>query len=156
MPSHFDTRESRTPEARAADIAAVLPAQIARAKALPGYADSLSGVDPEGTRSLADLAALPVLRKSALVEMQKGKGANHSSEFEGGRFAKEISAEKYEALHKSILSGFISNIAQKKEKNFYRAARGREVMIFPGSGLFDKAKNFVFRFEWMSKRKARY
>ncbi len=64
--------------------------------------------------------------------------AKQSGNSEGG-----ISTDRYAALHKSILSGFLSNIAQQKEKNFFRAARGREVMIFPGSGLFNKAKHWV-------------
>lgn len=42
----------------------------------------------------------------------------------------------YPAVHKSILSGFLSHIALKKEKVYYRATRNRELMIFPGSGLF--------------------
>jgi len=42
----------------------------------------------------------------------------------------------FPAIHKSILSGFLSHIALKKEKYYYRAARNRELMIFPGSGLF--------------------
>ena len=46
--------------------------------------------------------------------------------------------QHYIDIHKSILSGFLSNIAQKKEKHYFKAAREREVMIFPGSGLFDK------------------
>ncbi|MCK5193709.1 MAG: ATP-dependent RNA helicase HrpA, partial [Desulfobulbaceae bacterium] len=37
------------------------------------------------------------------------------------------------AIHKSILSGFLSNIAVKKEKNIFQATKGKEVMIFPGS-----------------------
>jgi len=49
----------------------------------------------------------------------------------------------FEAIHKSVLSGFLSNIAQKKDNNIYRATKGREVMIFPGSGLFNKAKNWI-------------
>ncbi|MEN8246942.1 MAG: ATP-dependent RNA helicase HrpA [Thermodesulfobacteriota bacterium] len=44
--------------------------------------------------------------------------------------------EGYAAIHKSILSGFLSNIAQQKEKQFFKGAREREVMVFPGSGLF--------------------
>ena len=44
---------------------------------------------------------------------------------------------RYQAIHKSILSGFLSNIAQRKEKMFYQATKGREAMIFPGSGLFE-------------------
>ncbi|MDF1594177.1 MAG: ATP-dependent RNA helicase HrpA [Desulfobacterales bacterium] len=49
----------------------------------------------------------------------------------------------YRAVHRSVLSGFLSNIAVKKEKNVFRAAKGREVMIFPGSALFNKAGNWV-------------
>jgi ATP-dependent helicase HrpA len=45
---------------------------------------------------------------------------------------------RYATIHRSILSGFLSNIAAKKEKNVYTAARGREVMVFPGSTLFNK------------------
>ena len=60
-----------------------------------------------------------------------------------GQFGDSVSDEKYAAIHKSVLSGFLSNIARQKEKNFFRAARGREVMIFPGSGLFDKTKTWI-------------
>jgi ATP-dependent helicase HrpA len=49
----------------------------------------------------------------------------------------------YQRIHKSILSGFLSNIAEKKEKNFFRATKSREVMVFPGSGLFDKAGKWI-------------
>jgi ATP-dependent helicase HrpA len=45
---------------------------------------------------------------------------------------------RYEAIHRSVLTGCLSNIAQKKEKNIFLAARGREVMVFPGSTLFNK------------------
>ena len=49
----------------------------------------------------------------------------------------------YQSIHKSILSGYLSNIAEKKEKNFFRATQNREVMIFPGSGLFDRAGHWM-------------
>ncbi|KAF0676595.1 phenylacetate--CoA ligase family protein [Profundibacterium mesophilum] len=70
----FDALERRTPRAREAALAEALPAQIARAAALPGYASSLSGIAPERITTRAALAALPVLRKSALTEAQ-GPGA---------------------------------------------------------------------------------
>jgi ATP-dependent helicase HrpA len=50
---------------------------------------------------------------------------------------------EFEKIHKSILSGYLSNIAEKKEKNFFRATQNREVMIFPGSGLFDRAGRWI-------------
>ncbi|MBF0118496.1 MAG: ATP-dependent RNA helicase HrpA [Desulfobacterales bacterium] len=49
----------------------------------------------------------------------------------------------YASIHKSILSGFLSNISVKKEKNTFLAAKGKEVMIFPGSYLFNKAGDWI-------------
>ncbi len=49
----------------------------------------------------------------------------------------------YEKLHKAVLSGFLSNIAVKKEKNMYTAAKGKEIMLFPGSGLFNRGGNWI-------------
>jgi ATP-dependent helicase HrpA len=46
--------------------------------------------------------------------------------------------ERYAGIHRSLLSGFLSNIALKKEKNIYLSSRGREAMIFPGSTLFNR------------------
>jgi len=77
---------------------------------------------------------------SGETKSEKGKGR---AGLDVGQFEDRISVEKYAAIHKSVLSGFLSNIARQKEKNFFRAARGREVMIFPGSGLFDKTKPWI-------------
>ncbi|MBN1613817.1 MAG: ATP-dependent RNA helicase HrpA [Deltaproteobacteria bacterium] len=52
-------------------------------------------------------------------------------------------AKLYSGIHRSILSGYLSNIAVKKERNIYQAAKGREVMIFPGSGLFNKGAKWI-------------
>ena len=54
-----------------------------------------------------------------------------------------ISKALYDSIHRSILSGYLSNIAVLKEKNFYSAAKGREVMVFPGSTLFGKSRPWV-------------
>ena len=54
---------------------------------------------------------------------------------------------RYTAIHKSALSGFLSNIAFQKEKNFFNAAKGREVMVFPGSGLFDRPGRWIMAIE---------
>jgi ATP-dependent RNA helicase HrpA len=55
----------------------------------------------------------------------------------------EMTPALYAAAHRSILSGFLSNIAAHKEKNMYQAAKGREVMIFPGSTLFNKPRPWI-------------
>jgi phenylacetate-CoA ligase len=68
--THYDVLETRPPEARAADLARALPAQIARAQGTPGLGPLLSGVDAAAVTSAEALTALPVLRKSTLTEAQ--------------------------------------------------------------------------------------
>ena len=55
--------------------------------------------------------------------------------------------DRYAAIHQSILSGYLSNIAIKKDKNMYQAARGREAMLFPGSTLFNKGPDWIVAVE---------
>lgn len=58
--------------------------------------------------------------------------------------AKDIALDPvYGAIHRAVLSGFISNVAVKKEKYFFRATRDREAMIFPGSALFKNPGNWI-------------
>ncbi len=66
----FDDLETRSADARAADVSRQLPAQIARAQALTGYGGTLQGVDPQTINDMASLASLPVLRKSELGKAQ--------------------------------------------------------------------------------------
>ncbi len=70
MMTYFDALETRSDDQRASDLANELPVQVARAKALSGYSESLRDVDPEGITSIDALATLPVLRKSDLVGRQ--------------------------------------------------------------------------------------
>jgi ATP-dependent helicase HrpA len=44
----------------------------------------------------------------------------------------------YAAIHRSILAGLLTHVAQRREKNIYCATGDREVMVFPGSNLFQK------------------
>ena len=55
----------------------------------------------------------------------------------------EIDQTTSDKIHRCILSGYLSNIAQKKEKNFYTAAKSREVMLYPGSGLFNRGGPWI-------------
>ena len=55
----------------------------------------------------------------------------------------EIDQTVSDKIHRSILAGYLSNIAQKKEKNFYTAAKSREVMLYPGSGLFNRGGPWI-------------
>jgi phenylacetate-CoA ligase len=69
--SHFDHLEIRSPEARETALTAALPGLLRRVTELaPGWSAHLSGIDPAAITSRAALATLPVLRKSALKDLQ--------------------------------------------------------------------------------------
>ncbi|MDC0738028.1 phenylacetate--CoA ligase family protein [Cognatishimia sp. SS12] len=70
MSAFYDELETRSADARAAALASALPRQIARAKALPGYAAAFAEVDAEAITTPTALAALPILRKSDLSAAQ--------------------------------------------------------------------------------------
>ena len=53
----------------------------------------------------------------------------------------------YKQIHKAVLSGFLSNIAVKKEKNIFKGAKDKEVMIFPGSVLFNESGRWIIASE---------
>ncbi len=61
----------------------------------------------------------------------------------------ELGGALYEAVHKALLHGYLAGIAQKKEKNLFTAAKGRQAVIFPGSGLFNKAGNWIVAAEYV-------
>ena len=68
---HYDTLETRDPEAREREFFGRLPDFIVLALSAPGWAKQLAGVDYCGLTSRAALARLPVLRKSDLAALQK-------------------------------------------------------------------------------------
>lgn len=70
-------------------------------------------------------------------EILRENGLNHS----GKRLSDDN--KRYETVHQAITCGFLSSIALKKEKNIFKAAKGREAMIFPGSALFNRAGDWI-------------
>ena len=72
----------------------------------------------------------------SLILEEQGIPNAAAQETTGKKEEKSAFSPKYAAIHQAILSGFLSNIAMKKEKQFYKGARDKEVMLFPGSGLF--------------------
>src|SRR2546423_4549470 len=71
MADHYDRLETRKPEEREAEQLSRLPALVARAMTAPGWAKQLAGRDPNAVDSRPALVALPVLRKSDLLALQK-------------------------------------------------------------------------------------
>ena len=66
------------------------------------------------------------------VKVEKNVDKNHSSPV-----TPHSSLGSYAAVHRSILTGLLSNIAYKEEAHNYRGPRNRKALLFPGSGLFD-------------------
>jgi len=48
-----------------------------------------------------------------------------------------------DAIHRSLLTGLLSNCAMKTETGQYRASRGRDIVIFPGSALRDHKPQWI-------------
>jgi phenylacetate-CoA ligase len=71
MSDHLDDLETRSPEAREADLFARLRPVLAAALATPGYGERLKGVDPAAVTDRKALASLPILRKADLPALQK-------------------------------------------------------------------------------------
>ncbi len=78
-----------------------------------------------------------IRRKQALLRSPALKRDDKTTKFKS----------RYAAVHRSILSGFLSNIAIKKEKNIFRSTKGREAMIYPGSSLFNRAGEWIVAVE---------
>ena len=66
----YDTLETRTPEAREAELFAALRDHLRGATRAPAIARLLQGIDPDAVTDRAALATLPVIRKSELMALQ--------------------------------------------------------------------------------------
>ncbi|KPK00599.1 MAG: hypothetical protein AMJ60_00610 [Desulfobacterales bacterium SG8_35] len=53
----------------------------------------------------------------------------------------------YENIHSAILSGFLRNIGFRKGKNIYQGAQGKELILFPGSVLYNKGGQWIMAAE---------
>jgi phenylacetate-CoA ligase len=71
MSEHLDPREARDPRQRELDLMGHLPGLLAKALKAPGWRRHLGDIDPTQVNSRAALARLPILRKSALSDLQK-------------------------------------------------------------------------------------
>ncbi len=74
MSAFYDALEARDARERERELMSRLPAQVAYAQAnAPFYRRTLAGIDARSIASRAALAALPVTRKSDLMELQKSE-----------------------------------------------------------------------------------
>ncbi len=52
-----------------------------------------------------------------------------------------------DALHRSILAGYLSHIAKKKEKKLYQSTKNRELVLFPGSDQYRSNHEWIVAIE---------
>ena len=92
MTQFYDALEARDPAQREAQLLAALPGQVAHAqRASPAFAQSLKGVDASSLTSRQALAALPVVRKHELLELQvKGRPADPFGGFSAVRYGEQM------------------------------------------------------------------
>ncbi len=58
-----------------------------------------------------------------------------------GETTQGVTAERlYQAIHRSILAGLLGHVSTREERNQYKAGGNRQVMIFPGSALFERGE----------------
>jgi len=58
-----------------------------------------------------------------------------------GETAPGLTEERlYAAIHRSILAGLLGHVSTREERNQYKAGGNRQVMIFPGSALFERGE----------------
>ncbi len=62
---------------------------------------------------------------------------------ETGDFFLNTRPADYDAIHRAILSGFLGHIAMKQEGTRYLGPRGRELYLFPGSGVYKKKPAWI-------------
>jgi ATP-dependent helicase HrpA len=49
-----------------------------------------------------------------------------------------VKEASYPAIHRAVLTGLLGQIAQRLERNLYKAAGDRQVTLFPGSNLYER------------------
>ncbi|HQK78384.1 MAG TPA: ATP-dependent RNA helicase HrpA [Syntrophales bacterium] len=100
---------------------------------------------------------LQTMTGEVLVEGRQGE--DHKAEVRPSRLLRHLPVrsqgpkrgreDKNASIHKAVLTGFLSGIAVRKEKNIYTAPKGRTAMIFPGSGVFGTGADWIVAAEWV-------
>ncbi len=90
---------------------------------------------------------LSVLREHGIIGKNRLSFPSGTKGLKSKEF--EIGGPLYIELHKSLLCGYLANIAHKKEKHLFQAAKGQTAMIFPGSGIFNRAGEWIVAAEFV-------
>ena len=73
MAAHYDRLETRAPATRDRALLRAVADCVARLAGTRGWKKRFAGIDPARLKTRADLAAVPVLRKGELKELQAAR-----------------------------------------------------------------------------------
>ncbi|MBU2514856.1 ATP-dependent RNA helicase HrpA [bacterium] len=59
----------------------------------------------------------------------------------------------YDGIHQSILAGYLTHIAKKKEKKIYQGTKNRELTLFPGSDQYQSRHEWIVAIELIETSK---
>lgn len=54
-----------------------------------------------------------------------------------------VSAERYQAIHRALLTGLLSGAAMRGEQHQYEGAGGLKLFLWPGSGIFKQSPKWI-------------
>ncbi|MBS0581470.1 MAG: ATP-dependent RNA helicase HrpA [Proteobacteria bacterium] len=81
--------------------------------------------------------------RTKVPEQPKVKAGRQAASSAAESELQKAGAANYEAVHRSLLSGWPTQVALKDEKNQYRGTRERRYQIFPGSALAKKPPRWL-------------
>ncbi len=58
-----------------------------------------------------------------------------------------------DGIHRSILAGYLTHIAQKKEKKIYQGTKNRQLILFPGSDQYQSRHDWIVAIELIETSK---
>lgn len=68
-------------------------------------------------------------------------------------FTENPAEASYEQIHKSLLAGFLRNLARKRQGHLYQGTHNKELMIFPGSHQFGTGGEWLVAASFMETSK---
>ena len=136
--SYLRMREWQDLHAQLCDVLADLPLPVGRGEGRgEGAGKPMAPESPgAGQQSLA-----PTPLPQSLSPSDGARAGGRRSAKSSGSLNESNAA--YDAIHRSILSGLIGHVARREERNVYKASGNREVMVFPGSALFERGEKPV-------------
>ncbi len=93
-------------------------------------ADAVREIPANSTPQRAHPASRKSPRQSPQAPARQNQGQSQEGSTQEGA--------SYTSIHRSVLAGFPSQLAQKSERNIYKAAGSRQVTLFPGSSLYER------------------